>query len=386
MLSSHGVARLGGCAHRAFLVAWRRSMSMPSFQPSYREDESGPHIAPDDAVEKSVATPSPFHAGEQALQERLGVRASVERAGRRTIRNFLPEAHREALASFPVALLGSLDAHRRPWASILVGEPGFLRSPDEHTLVIGASPLEGDPAACHFTIGAPIGLLGMEPATRRRHRVGGTITSVDGGIAVAVEQSCGHCPKFIHAREPAPLTTATPARRPVRSWEGSRLSLRARLMIASADTFFIASTSPRAGMGDSTFSDGVDVSHRGGRPGFIRVGDDRGRTTLTSPDFIGNFMFNTLGNLALEPRAGILVVDYATGDLLSLTGEASVIWEGPELAAFKGAERLLQFHVDHGVLVPGGLPVRWSSAQPAPQLAETGTWEDVERFRSSATH
>jgi hypothetical protein len=150
-------------------------------------------------------------------------------------------------------------------------------------------------------------------------------------------------------------------------------------MIASADTFFIASTSPGAGLADSTFADGVDVSHRGGKPGFVHVGDDRGRTTLTSPDFLGNFMFNTLGNLALEPRAGILFVDFATGDLLSLTGEGRVIWDGPELAAFKGAERLLQFHVDHGVLVPGALPVRWSRPQPAPQLAKTGSWEDVAR-------
>jgi predicted pyridoxine 5'-phosphate oxidase superfamily flavin-nucleotide-binding protein len=350
---------------------------MLSIAPSlFHDEESGPHEAPPDPA---VTTPSPFHAGEQALQERLGVRASVERAGRRTIRSFLPEAHREALASFPLALVGSLDARRRPWASVLVGAPGFLSAPDEHTLSIAAAPLDGDPAAAHFQVGAPVGILGMDPATRRRHRVGGTICSVDGAIAVAVEQSCGHCPKYIQAREPTFLTAAPRQRRPVRSWEGSRLSLRAKLLVAAADTFFIASTSPRAGLDGSTFSDGVDVSHRGGNPGFVRVGEDRGRTTLTSPDFIGNFMFNTLGNLAVEPRAGIVFVDYATGDLLSLTGEGTVIWEGPELAAFQGAERLLQFHVDHGVLVPGAVPVRWSRAQPAPQLAATGSWEDVAR-------
>jgi predicted pyridoxine 5'-phosphate oxidase superfamily flavin-nucleotide-binding protein len=354
---------------------------MPSIEPSLLlEDESAPHTAaPYEAGDRAVTTPSPFHAGEQALQERLGMRASVESAGRRKIRSYLPDAHRELLAQFPMALVGSLDARRRPWASILVGQPGFLSSPDEHTLVIGATPVAGDPAAAHFRAGAPVGVLGMEPATRRRHRVGGTITSVDGGIAIAVEQSCGHCPKYIHAREGALLTPAAPLRRPVRSWEGPRLSLRAKLMAATADTFFIASTSPRAGLADSTYSDGVDVSHRGGKPGFIRVGDDRGRTTLTSPDFVGNFMFNTLGNLAVEPRAGILIVDFATGDLLSLTGEGSVIWDGPELAAFEGAERLLQFHVDHGVLVPGVVPVRWSPSQPAPQLADTGSWEAVAR-------
>ena len=354
-------------------------MSMSRITPSrFHEDESGRQAAwPHRAGEEAVTTPSPFHAGEQALQERLGVRASVERSGRRTIRTSLSEAHREVLASLPMALVGTLDVHRRPWASILVGQPGFMGSPDEHTLRIVATPVDGDPAAAHFQVGAPVGVLGMDPATRRRHRVGGTITSVDGGIAVAVEQSCGHCPKYIHAREPS--FVPTPLRRPVPSLEGPRLSLRARLMAAVADTFFIASTSPRAGLADSTVADGVDVSHRGGKPGFVRVGEDRGRTTLTSPDFIGNFMFNTLGNLELEPRAGILFVDFATGDLLSLTGEGRVIWDGPELAAFEGAERLLQFHVDHGVLVPGVVPVRWSRPQPAPQLAETGSWEDVAR-------
>jgi predicted pyridoxine 5'-phosphate oxidase superfamily flavin-nucleotide-binding protein len=356
-------------------------MAMLNIEPLLlHEDESAPHAAPPyPADDRAVSTPSPFHAGEQALQERLGVRASVERAGRRTIRTFLPDAHRDALASFPLALVGILDAHRRPWTSILVGRPGFMSAPDEHTLSIAATPVPGDPAAAHLRVGAPVGILGMDPATRRRHRVGGAITSVDGAIAIAVEQSCGHCPKYIQAREPSMLATETPRRRPARAWEGQRLSLRAKLLAAAADTFFIASTSPRAGLAGSTFADGVDVSHRGGNPGFIRVGEEGGRTTLTSPDFIGNFMFNTLGNLALEPRAGILIVDYATGDLLSLTGEARVIWDGPELAAFHGAERLLQFHVDHGVLVAGAVPVRWSRPEPAPQLAATGSWEAVAR-------
>jgi predicted pyridoxine 5'-phosphate oxidase superfamily flavin-nucleotide-binding protein len=324
-------------------------------------------------------TNNTVHSGERDVQLRAGVHERSAYVMQHVIRDAMPEQHAELFEKLPTLLVGSLDAQRRPWASVLAGRPGFVRAPDARHLVIRALPGAGDPLSLH--VDQPLGLLGLEPHTRRRNRMNGTVVAIESrGFAVEVDQSFGNCPKYIQAREPTFLTSAPQPRRPARSWEGPRLSLRAKLLVAAADTFFIASTSPRAGLDGSTFSDGVDVSHRGGNPGFVRVGEDRGRTTLTSPDFIGNFMFNTLGNLAVEPRAGIVFVDYATGDLLSLTGEGTVIWDGPELAAFQGAERLLQFHVDHGVLVPGAVPVRWSRAQPAPQLAATGSWEDVARI------
>ena len=107
---------------------------------------------------------------------------------------------------------------------------------------------------------------------------------------------------------------------------------------------------------------------------FIRVAEEDGATVLTVPDFRGNNAFNTLGNIALEPRAGILVVDFATGDLLSLTGEGTVIWEGDELRSFAGAQRLLKLRVTGGLLRPAAIPLRWSQPQPAPQLGATGSW------------
>jgi uncharacterized protein len=126
------------------------------------------------------------------------------------------------------------------------------------------------------------------------------------------------------------------------------------------------------------------VSHRGGKPGFVRVTQADGRTVLTSPDFFGNFHFATLGNLTLEPRAGILFVDFASGDLLSLTGDADVLWEGNEVAAFVGAQRLLRFRLNAGVLIENAVPLRWSEPQPAPQLAATGSWEEAERTLAAA--
>jgi predicted pyridoxine 5'-phosphate oxidase superfamily flavin-nucleotide-binding protein len=116
---------------------------------------------------------------------------------------------------------------------------------------------------------------------------------------------------------------------------------------------------------------GVDVSHRGGKPGFVRIDD---ATTLTIPDFSGNNHFNTFGNLEMNPQAGLLFPDFQRGDLLHLTGTATVIWEGEEIRRFAGAERLLRFHLRQGFRVAGSLPIRWSEPEYSPFLEPLGAW------------
>jgi hypothetical protein len=235
----------------------------------------------------------------------------------------------------------------------------------------------GDPLAAHLAVGAPVGLLGIELATRRRNRMNGRIMEQDAsGFAVRVGQSFGNCPQYIQARMPVfmvePETVAAP--RPVRA-EGAMLSAAARALVQNADTFFIATAASR----DGSPVEEVDVSHRGGKPGFVSTSEEDGRTVLTSPDFLGNFHFATLGNIALNPRAGMLFIDFASGDLLSLTGEGEVVWDGPEVAAFAGAQRLLRLRVTEGVFIPNAVPMRWSHPEFAKQLARTGSWDDAER-------
>jgi len=322
---------------------------------------------------------SPYHRGERALQERAGVRDKVEQIGRRVIRDFMPDQHRELFGKLPFLIVGSLDAKRHPWASVLVGHPGFMTSPDARTLAIHARAGFGDPLGANIRPGAPIGLLGIEPSTRRRNRMNGTIAAVDrDGFVVRVSQSFGNCPQYIQARSceflADPETITTP--RPI-SAEGPVLSETAAALVQRADTFFIATTSPT----DGGSAEGVDVSHRGGKPGFVRVSEEDGRTVLTSPDFSGNFHFATFGNLALDPHAGLIFINFPSGDLLSLTGEADVIWDGPELAAFVGAQRLLRFRVSEGVFIENAVPLRWLEPEMSPKLATTGSWEDVERAR-----
>src|SRR5262245_30120365 len=139
-------------------------------------------------------------------------------------------------------------------------------------------------------------------------------------------------------------------------------------MIRRADTFFIATAHPAA-RGDAAPAHGVDVSHRGGKPGFVRVDDER---TLTFPDFRGNFFFNTLGNLAVNPKAGLLFIDFETGDLLYVAGDAEIICDDAEIDAFEGAERLVRFHVRELKRVEASLPLRWSKAELSPFLERMG--------------
>jgi len=324
---------------------------------------------------------SPFHPGEQALQTRAGVRDHIERIGRRIIHDSMPDQHRAFFAELPFVVVGALDGRSRPWASVLTGAPGFMSSPDPQTLRIEARPGKGDPIDAGLRTGAPVGLLGIQPETRRRNRVNGAVVEAgERGFVVRVDQSFGNCPQYIQARAPV-LATDAAAPRHVRA-EGALLSAAAAALAGRADTFFIASALPGARRGDST--EGVDVSHRGGKPGFVRVSQENGRSVLTSPDFVGNLQFNTFGNLLLNPLAGIVFVDFASGHLLSLTGEAEVVWDGPEVAAFVGAERLLRFRVTEGVWIENAVPLRWSAPEWAPQLAATGSWADVVRAAAAA--
>jgi uncharacterized protein len=311
-----------------------------------------------------------FHPGEQTLQAWAGVRDRLAQAGPKVIRDYMPEQHRLFFAELPLLFVGSLDAEGRPWASALTGRPGFVTSPDPRTLTIRAKPVAPDPLAKNLAVGLPIGLLGIQLETRRRNRMNGTVTALDDdGFTVAVGQSFGNCPQYIQARAPRFVPTAAPAVHD----EGPSLSHEAAALIARADTLFIASAAPAAG---SDVAHGVDISHRGGRPGFVRVDRTPAGTTLTIPDFRGNFYFNTLGNIAANPRAGLLFVDFADGSALSLTGTGQIDWNGPDVARFPGAEHLLHIRIERGLFMRNALPLRWTPPEYAPQLARTGTWHD----------
>lgn len=315
------------------------------------------------------ASPPAFHEGERAVQARLGVQERLAQIGSQVIRDFMPEQHRSFFEQLPFVIAGTVDADGQPWASVLAQPPGFIHSPDPQHLVVRAQPLEGDPLKHTLADGAPIGLLGIEPQTRRRNRMNGVLREVGAaGFTVELSQSFGNCPKYIQAREPV-YVEHPPSARPV-VHEATQLDAAARRMVAAADTLFIATAYAGDGA-QAGRAGGVDVSHRGGRPGFVRVDEDG---MLTMPDFVGNFFFNTLGNIAVHPRAGLLFIDFDNGDLLYLAVHAEIIWEGAELEVFSGAQRLLRFRVLSMKRIEASLPLRWGGAELSPALQATGVW------------
>lgn len=315
---------------------------------------------------------SVWHQGEIALQQQAGVAERMADVGQRVIRDHMPDQHRDFYAQLPFIVAGSVDAHGDAWATLLEGQPGFIFSPNASTLDIEARPHQGDPAAAGMQDGAPVGLLGIELHTRRRNRMNGVLQAIGGGFRVQVEQSFGNCPRYIQLRD------FHFAHHPAEPYRGevetlSALDDAARATIGAADTFYVATYAERQ----------VDASHRGGKPGFVRVSEDG---LLTIPDFNGNLFFSTLGNIHQNGKAGLLFVDYASGDTLQLSGDAEVILDSPEIAAFQGAERLWTFRPRRIVRRRAALALRWLTPPDgvAPSSLMTGDWQAAdERLRAA---
>lgn len=302
-----------------------------------------------------------FHSDELSAQARAGVQ--TRDVG---IRDFMPEQHRTFFAALPYLFVATIDAAGRPLATLLEGEPGFVSSPDAKTLRIRSLPGGDDPAHGMIRVRQEIGLLGIDLTTRRRNRANGTVTEVDAdGFTVAVQQSFGNCPQYIQRRS---LSRAEAAKGSARAFEA--LDDEARRLISRADTFFVASRS-RSDVGPAG---GADISHRGGRPGFVRVEGNE----LSIPDFRGNRYFNTLGNLLGEPRASLLFLDFETGDLLQLQGVASIDWSPSAKEQFEGAERIWHIHVARGWFRPRAAAVRGTFADYSPVTLRTGAWMEPE--------
>jgi ferredoxin-NADP reductase/predicted pyridoxine 5'-phosphate oxidase superfamily flavin-nucleotide-binding protein len=304
-----------------------------------------------------MTSASPFHEGEQRIQARLGVRDEIEPWARQVVRPFLPDEHGAFYSQLPFLVLAARDNEGRPWATLLTGEPGFVSSPDPGRLFVAGLPSPGDALADALRRGDDIGLLGIELHSRRRNRANGRVAERRGGrFAMAVEQTFGNCPQYISERRWRRADTDDPTTAVRR---GSSLSRRAGELIRRADTFFIA-TGFRGVGEDPGF--GMDASHRGGAAGFVQV---RSGDELAFPDYAGNNHFNTLGNLLMDPRAGLLFVDFERGDLLQLTGRARIDWDSPEIEHVPGARRMVHFQIEQWVHLEGVLPLRWDAAGEA---------------------
>lgn len=307
---------------------------------------------------------SPWHAGEVYMQRCLGVADRMNVVGPRVIRRQLIDQHRLFFAELPFIVLGAVDENGNAWATLRAGTPGFLHSPDPLLLRAAIGRDRKDPADSGMNDGDAIALLGIQPETRRRNRMNGIIRRDKcDELEILVKESFGNCPRFItpwslqFTRDPA-------AAGPGISEELPHLESVSAELVLRADTFFVASYV------DDERGRRIDVSHRGGRSGFVRVGEDG---ALTIPDYTGNMFFNTLGNFLINPRAGLVFVDWRNGDLLQMTGRVEVLSACGEDELLDGAERAWRFIPELIVRRKEALPLRMNLSAPSVmrELADT---------------
>ena len=286
-----------------------------------------------------------YHPGELSVQGQAGVREMADRIGR-SIRSTIPQAALDFLASQPMVVVGSVGRNQRVWASLLTGAPGFMQAVNEQALRIAARPPLGDPLTDNLAANDQVGLIVIEFASRRRMRLNGKgEIGPDGAITIQARQVYANCPKYIQTRtwsSKGPETRVTPA-----VHRRNSLTEEQQEWIRDADTFFLASQHPAGG---------ADASHRGGNPGFVHVLNEQ---HLMWPDYAGNTMFQSLGNIAENPRTGLLFVDFETGRTLQLTGKARIIWDQVRTAEFTGAERLLEFDIEDVIEIAGAHALQW---------------------------
>ena len=301
-----------------------------------------------------------FHAGEIAVQLRAGERTIAERRGSMIV-DRLGDGMRTFLLHGDSAAVGALDANGALWASLWCGTPGFLRADATGeclTFVAAASPgVVADPVRQAVRDNASLGMLVIDFVTRRRLRINGVIRRVDAaGFELGVREAFGNCNKYIQRRQRTDGGAAEPmGAPPANVVRGRTLDDERRAFIARTDTAFVASLHPARG---------IDVSHRGGRPGFVRV---VGARELRIPDYPGNSMFQTLGNFDVDARAGLALIDFDRGRTLSLTGRAAGAFGREDVQHPTGATgRYWTFTIDEWLELPLPSMMTWTLLERSP--------------------
>ncbi len=283
-----------------------------------------------------------FHEGELAVQRRAGVEADAKRLETMLDSDHLSAGGAKFLASQTLIALTGRDRDGVLWISPIAAPAGFLHG-DDNVLRLSALPRDGDPLH-GMPPGQQVGLIAIDFAARRRMRINGTLIDGDSaGLTVQIDQAYGNCPQYIHRREPdvAVLGTATGAE----ARRSTRLAATDQALIAASDTFFFGTSHPIRGS---------DASHRGGPAGFVRVDSSQ---RLWWPDYPGNNMFNSFGNLAVDDEAALLFIEFRTGATLHVSGSAQVQWTEPGVASDDGGVgRQVAFSVDSVVALGSSEP------------------------------
>jgi predicted pyridoxine 5'-phosphate oxidase superfamily flavin-nucleotide-binding protein len=291
-----------------------------------------------------------FHEGEAKIQADEGIDTrAFDRAVDQPFQPELNESEVRFVAARTFSVAASLDDAGRPWASPLIGAAGELFTVEDLTTVrVRPRMIDGDPLFDNLTSNGSMGVLYFNPAIRRRAKsLGAGEVMADGSITYRMHRMFGLCPKYIYKRQHE-VDQSTP-QKPFEPAVSKTLNDEDVAQLQNADTLFLGSHSDAYG---------ADPTHRGGPAGFVTVENG---STLWMPDYIGNGMFQTLGNLQLDDRIGVLSIDFSSGRILQVTGRGSLHQAQPTGVKTK---RALRIDVEE---------VRVS-------MAEIGSWTDLEPY------
>lgn len=293
----------------------------------------------------------PYHQGELLVQAEAGS-LDQARAMARGVRAHVPAPLARFLTTLPWIILGGADRAGRVWSTVLIGPPGFAHAGNT-TIRLDAVPQPGDPLR---DLGSgsgpePAGLLAIDLGRRMRARINGTVHRDGETLVMAVEQAYANCMKYIARRDLSGLRH--PVAAPADHRRGDRVTAGQAGIIATADTVFLASVAA---------GHGADVSHRGGPPGFL--GYDGG-SVIRFAEYPGNGMFNTLGNLRVDGRAGLCIPVFGTGSVLHLSGRAAVISGDGEFN-----RHTVEFHVERVIEADHALPFVFGAVEYSPFLPD----------------
>ncbi|WP_394750962.1 pyridoxamine 5'-phosphate oxidase family protein [Spongiimicrobium salis] len=255
-----------------------------------------------------------FHSGELEIQAKFG---ELEIAGQigQMIQKSIPPRAVGFLEAQTNALVSSMDASGAIWVSFLIADGPIVTVDGPEEMSINRTKIvssEHDILYANLNANSEVGLLFIILAERKRYRINGKLKLSETRMKVKVNEAYGNCPKYIQRRSVSVPTTASKSSQ---IQKGDSLQPHHLEWIKSADTLFLGTQSNDFNM---------DMSHRGGNPGFVEVIDDG---VLKIPDYQGNMMYNSLGNIAQNGKAGLLFVDYKNKRVLQLSGKASLLFD-----------------------------------------------------------
>ncbi|AFY57147.1 pyridoxamine 5'-phosphate oxidase-related, FMN binding protein [Rivularia sp. PCC 7116] len=297
-----------------------------------------------------------FHSGEIAVQNQAGVQEEARRLLSGINSVIQPKAE-EFLGTQQFAAASTVDANGKVWASLLLGEAGFIKVLNQQSVQINPISTAKDILYSNLKSNSHIGILAIDLTNRRRLRLNGKAEIQKQEISekiikLEIKEVFFNCPKYIQTRHLEISEAESPSQSQI--FNRKALSNSNKNWISQSDTFFIASFNPEIG---------ADASHRGGNPGFVRVVNDN---KLVFPDYAGNNMFQTFGNFAINPNAGIIFVDFENGHTLQLTGKAKIVWDAEKITEFAGAKRLVEFDIEEVLETQNATNWSWKFGKYSP--------------------